>query len=32
MFNAEEKKARRETIFPEERKAAYQLGADMLEA
>lgn len=32
MFNAEEKKARREAIFPEERKAAYQLGADMLKA
>ena len=30
MFNTEEKKARRETIFPKERKAAYQLGADML--
>ena len=30
MFNAEEKKARRETVFPEDRKAAYQLGADML--
>ena len=30
MFNAEEKKARRETVFPAERKAAWQLGADML--
>lgn len=30
MFNTEEKKARRETVFPEEKKAAYQLGADML--
>lgn len=30
MFNAEEKKARRDAIFPEERKAAYQLGAAML--
>lgn len=32
MFNAEEKKARREAIFPDERKAAYQLGAAMLKA
>lgn len=32
MFNAEEKKARRDAIFPDERKAAYQLGAAMLKA
>jgi len=32
MFNPEEKKARRETVFPGERKAAYRLGADMLNA
>ena len=30
MFNAEEKNARRETVFPEERKAAFRLGVDML--
>lgn len=30
MFNAEDKKARRETVFPEERKAAFRLGADIL--
>ena len=32
MFNADEKKARRETVFPEERRTAYQLGVDMLKA
>ena len=32
IFNAEEKKARRDAIFPDERKAAYQLGAAMLKA
>ena len=30
MFSAEEKNARRETVFPEERQAAFRLGADML--
>ena len=30
MFNAEQKKTRRETVFPEERRAAYRLGADMI--
>jgi len=30
MFNAGEKKARRESAFPGERQAAYQLGADMI--
>ena len=30
MFNAGEKKVRRETVFPEEKKNAYRLGADML--
>ena len=30
MFNAEEKKAHREANFPEDKKAAYQLGAGML--
>lgn len=30
MFNAEERRARRETVFPEERKAAFRLGAEML--
>ena len=29
MFNADEKKARRETVFPVERQAAFRLGADM---
>jgi len=32
MFNAEEKKARRETGFPQERQAAYRLGVDMIKA
>ena len=30
MFNAEEKKARRETVFPEERRSAFRLGAGMI--
>ena len=30
MFNAEEKKARRESVFPGERQAAFRLGAGML--
>jgi len=30
LFNAEEKKARREAIFPQERQAAYQLGRNLL--
>ena len=29
MFNADEKQARRESVFPEERKTAYKLGVDM---
>ncbi len=29
MFNAEEKKARRENVFPDERQAAFRLGANM---
>jgi len=32
MFSAEERRARRETVFPEERKAAFRLGADMMNA
>lgn len=32
MFNAEEKKQRRETVFPQERKAAFDLGMQMLKA
>ena len=32
MFNAEEKKQRRETVFPQERKAAFDLGVQMLKA
>ena len=30
MFNAEEKQQRRETVFPQERKAAFEMGAEML--
>ena len=30
MFNAEEKKARRESVFPGERQAAFRLGANMI--
>ena len=30
MFNADEKKARRENVFPEECRAAYRLGTDMI--
>lgn len=30
MFNPDEKKERRETVFPQERQAAFTLGADML--
>ena len=30
MFNPGEKKARRENVFPQERQAAYRLGADMI--
>lgn len=32
MFNAEEKQQRRETVFPQERKAAFEMGAEMLRA
>jgi len=32
MFNAEEKRVRRETVFPQERQEAYRLGADMVNA
>ena len=30
MFNAGEKQQRRETVFPQERKAAFEMGAEML--
>jgi len=30
MFNPDKKKERRDTIFPQERQAAFLLGSDML--